>query len=163
VDQAWLNSDGIGIYHVIGQQLKWMDTQGGNSNMIRDGLDWSRLSYDGRFLVCTYTSLYRQIMYRDNLSMTWYNGPTVGRFRMCRSANLICYVSGNKLWKIDLEAGTETKILDGIVGGKQISGIKQIAPSWDGKDIYLTFYRPAESSGSERHPLKSTGVAVDKS
>ncbi len=100
------------------------------------------LSSDERFIVThkPQQGFYRNghLLVRDNSTMLWREVSGVGQAALARSANILYYTLGTSIYKWDLEAGTQTRIVSGSFKGNKIKGFYSLSPSWDGKDLIFT-------------------------
>ena len=137
ISYAWMSRGGDRLYYHSTENLMVMEPDGSGRSPVKDGLLCSWESHDGRFLLCREyrNDHFVEHSYRDNQSMTWYNLGLVGEVKLCRGSNILYHSSGSKLFKLDLETKIQTTLVSGSIFGKYISGMRPLAPSWDGKEI----------------------------
>ncbi len=121
--------------------LKCMDMDGSQRVFVHSAVRATQLSHDGRFVLCR-TSNGSTYIYRDNQNMTWYTLDDVRSVRLCRASNTIFWIRGWEIWKLDMETGVQTRVLEHTIDGTKIRSISSLMPSWDGKSIYVLLAVP---------------------
>ncbi|MDZ4121837.1 MAG: hypothetical protein U1C33_05415, partial [Candidatus Cloacimonadaceae bacterium] len=148
---AWVDMGGGQIYYDSRDGFFRMNMDGSGRVKINSLIDNSHASHDGRFIVGVGSDF--STYYRDNQSMIWKQVDTSSLRKLSRGANVLYYIQGTEIWKLDLESDTHSKVRSSSVDATRIEYVVKLIPSWDGNELYMMIRVHTKDKRESKYPL----------